>query len=117
MRLRTEQLSRQARFKGATVPKVGDDCHTDEALNTFRRALTLSPRNVPLTMRYAEALLKADQAKTAHAVLLDLFNNVAPSPEQIRFTALAASSAAAEIAATAIRRRRVRTVIVTPLRS
>jgi hypothetical protein len=26
-------------------------------------------------------------------VLLDLFNNVAPTPEQIRFTALAASSA------------------------
>jgi predicted Zn-dependent protease len=44
-------------------------------------------------MRYAEALLKANQAKTAHAVLLDLFNNVAPTPEQIRFTALAASSA------------------------
>jgi len=44
-------------------------------------------------MRYAEALLKANQAKTAHEVLLDLFNNVAPTPEQIRFTALAASSA------------------------
>src|SRR3954463_16017724 len=66
---------------------------TDEALDTFRRALVLSPRNIPLTMRYAEALLKANQAKTAHAVLLDLFNNVAPTPEQIRFTALAASSA------------------------
>jgi beta-barrel assembly-enhancing protease len=66
---------------------------TDEALATFRSALALSPRNIPLTMRYAEALLKANQAKTAHAVLLDLFNNVAPTPEQIRFTALAASSA------------------------
>jgi beta-barrel assembly-enhancing protease len=66
---------------------------TDEALATFRRALNLSPRNIPLTMRYAEALLKAGQAKTAHAVLLDLFNNVAPTPAQIRFTALAASSA------------------------
>jgi beta-barrel assembly-enhancing protease len=66
---------------------------TDEALDLFKRALALSPRNVPLTMRYAEALLKVDQAKTAHMVLLDLFNNVAPSPEQIRFTALAASSA------------------------
>jgi beta-barrel assembly-enhancing protease len=66
---------------------------TDEALDTFRRALNLSPRNIPLTMRYAEALLKAGQAKTAHAVLLDLFNNVAPTPAQIRFTALAASSA------------------------
>ena len=66
---------------------------TDAALDTFRRALNLSPRNIPLTMRYAEALLKAGQAKTAHAVLLDLFNNVAPTPAQIRFTALAASSA------------------------
>lgn len=65
----------------------------DESLATFRRALALSPRNIPLTMRYAEALLKANEAKTAHNVLLDLFNNVAPTPEQIRFTALAASSA------------------------
>ena len=66
---------------------------TEQALATFRRALGLSPRNIPLTTRYAEALLKAGDAKTAHAVLLDLFNNVAPTPEQIRFTALAASSA------------------------
>jgi beta-barrel assembly-enhancing protease len=66
---------------------------TAEALAVFRRALAVSPRNIPLTMRYAEALLKADRAKEAHTVLLDLFNNVAPTPEQIRFTALAASSA------------------------
>ena len=75
---------------GQALMASGD---TNEALATFRRALALSPRNIPLTMRYAEALLKAGQAKTAHAVLLDLFNNVAPTPEQIRFTALAASSA------------------------
>src|SRR5689334_12729523 len=75
---------------GSAQMAAGD---TEEALTTFRRALTLSPRNIPLTMRYAEALLKANQAKTAHAVLLDLFNNVAPTPEQIRFTALAASTA------------------------
>jgi predicted Zn-dependent protease len=66
---------------------------TDDGLATFRRALALSPRNIPLTMRYAESLMKAGDAKRAHAVLLDLFNNVAPTPEQIRFTALAASSA------------------------
>jgi predicted Zn-dependent protease len=75
---------------GQALMSSGD---TDEALGTFRRALDLSPRNIPLTMRYSEALLKAGQAKTAHAVLLDLFNNVTPTPEQIRFTALAASSA------------------------
>jgi len=66
---------------------------TDEGLATFKRALSLSPRNIPLTLRYAESLMKAGHAKTAHAVLLDLFNNVTPTPEQIRFTALAASTA------------------------
>ncbi len=66
---------------------------TNEALEVFKRALVLSPRNIPLTMRYAETLLKAGNAKEAHAVLLDLFNNVPPTPEQIRFTALAASTA------------------------
>jgi predicted Zn-dependent protease len=75
---------------GAAYMGAGD---TEAALATFRRGLALSPRNIPLTMRYAEALLKAGDARTAHAVLLDLFNNVAPTPEQIRFTALAASSA------------------------
>jgi predicted Zn-dependent protease len=37
--------------------------------------------------------MKAGDARTAHVVLLDLFNNVTPTPEQIRFTALAASTA------------------------
>jgi predicted Zn-dependent protease len=75
---------------GQALMSAGD---TAESLEVFRRALNVSPRNIPLTMRYAEALMKADQPKVAHAVLLDLFNNVAPTPEQIRFTALAASSA------------------------
>jgi predicted Zn-dependent protease len=75
---------------GSAYMSAGD---TENALATFRKGLLISPRNIPLTLRYAEALLKANEAKTAHAVLLDLFNNVAPTPEQIRFTALAASSA------------------------
>lgn len=64
-----------------------------EAIALLRRALAISPRNIPLTVRYAEALLRAGEAKEAHTVLLDLFNNVPPTPEQIRLTALAASSA------------------------
>lgn len=66
---------------------------TDAALATFAEALRLSPRNVPLTIRYAEALMRVDRAREAHVMLLDLFNNVAPTPEQIRLTALAASAA------------------------
>jgi len=65
----------------------------NDGIATFQRAMALFPRNVPLTVRYAEALMTAGRAKDAHTVLLDLFNNVAPTPEQIRLTALAASAA------------------------
>jgi predicted Zn-dependent protease len=64
-----------------------------ESLLTFARALELFPRNVPLTVRYAEALMRAGQARRAHEILLDLFNTVMPTPEQCRLIALAANSA------------------------
>jgi beta-barrel assembly-enhancing protease len=64
-----------------------------EGLATFARAEVLFPRNIPLTVRYAEALINANQAAKAHELLLDLFNNVAATPAEIRLTALAASSA------------------------
>jgi len=60
---------------------------------TLERALRLFPRSVPVTMRYAETLLRTGDAKRAHTVLLDLFNNVPPTPEQARFTAVAANAA------------------------
>jgi len=63
------------------------------ARDGLQRALAIAPRNIPLTVRYAEVLLQMGGAKEAHDVLLDLFNNVPPTPEQIRLTALAASSA------------------------
>jgi predicted Zn-dependent protease len=66
---------------------------TDRALQTFEQGLAIAPRNVPLTVRYAELLMQLERPKEAHAVLLDLFNNVAPTPEQIRQTAMAASAA------------------------
>jgi predicted Zn-dependent protease len=64
-----------------------------DARRTFERALALVPRNVPLSVRYAEALMQLGDAKKAHALLLDLFNNVMPTPEQIRLIALAANAA------------------------
>ncbi|MBV9315956.1 MAG: M48 family metalloprotease, partial [Gammaproteobacteria bacterium] len=64
-----------------------------EALATFQRAEQLFPRNVPVTVRYAEMLMAAGRPAEAHNMLLDLFNNVPPTPEQIRLTALAASAA------------------------
>jgi beta-barrel assembly-enhancing protease len=75
---------------GQAQAKAG---HPDQALATFKHAEELFPRNVPLTVRYAETLMAAGRAGEAHNMLLDLFNNVPPTPDQIRLTALAASAA------------------------
>jgi beta-barrel assembly-enhancing protease len=75
---------------GQAQAKAG---HPDAALATFRRAEELFPRNVPVTVRYAETLMAAGRPADAHNMLLDLFNNVPPTPDQIRLTALAASAA------------------------
>lgn len=66
---------------------------TAEAFQTYEHAMRLFPRNVPLTVHYAEALMQHDRPKEAHRVLLDLLNAVPPTPEQVRLIALAASAA------------------------
>lgn len=63
------------------------------AIETLARARELFPRNVPITVRYAEVLLRVGDAKQAHEVLLDLFNNVPPTPDQAKLIALAANAA------------------------
>ncbi len=63
------------------------------AFSDYEKAMGLFPRNTPLTVRYAEALLGAGRAKEAHTILLDLLNNVPPTAEQVRLIALAASAA------------------------
>src|SRR5437660_5471072 len=75
---------------GQAQAKAG---HHEEALATFQQGEELFPRNVPLTVRYAETLMAAGRPADAHNMLLDLFNNVPPTPDQIRLTALAASAA------------------------
>ena len=64
-----------------------------QALRTFEDAVALFPRNVPLVIAYGERLLDLGQAEKAHDILLDLLNNVPPTPNQIRLIARAASEA------------------------
>ncbi len=66
---------------------------TEASRATLENAMKLFPRNVPVTMRYAETLMRAGDPKRAHLVLLDLFNNVPPTAEQARYTAIAANAA------------------------
>ncbi len=65
----------------------------DAAFNGYERAMALFPRNTPLTVRYAQALMADGKPARAHKILLDLLNNVPPTTEQIRLIALAASAA------------------------
>ncbi len=64
-----------------------------ESVESFERARELFPRNVPLVIHYAEALMKLGNAKEAHEILLDLLNNVPPTPAQVRLIARAAVAA------------------------
>ena len=64
-----------------------------ESAETFGRALELFPRNMSLTIAYAEALLQLGEAERAHDILLDLLNTVPPTPEQVRLIAKAAIEA------------------------
>jgi predicted Zn-dependent protease len=61
-------------------------------MTVYRDALALSPRNIPLTISYAERLITAGEAAEAHRVLLDLLNNVPPTPAQIQLIARAANA-------------------------
>jgi predicted Zn-dependent protease len=64
-----------------------------ESKATLSTAMNLFPRNVPITIRYAETLMKSGDNRQAHLALLDLFNVVEPTPDQTRLIAKAASAA------------------------
>lgn len=65
----------------------------DGAIDVFEDAIRLFPRNVPLVIAFAKRLLELNQAEKSHNLLLDLLNNVLPTPDQIRLIARAASEA------------------------
>jgi beta-barrel assembly-enhancing protease len=65
----------------------------ENSLTTLQRARDLFPRNIAVTVRYAEALMQLGEPKRAHEILLDLFNVVPPTPEQAKLTAMAANAA------------------------
>ena len=64
-----------------------------ESAAVLDKALSLFPRNVPITIRLAETLIKAGDNKRAHLILDDLFNVVEPTPDQTRLIAKAANAA------------------------
>ena len=80
-------------FYGALGQAYAMNNQYKESAAVLERAMILFPRNVPITIRLAETLMHAGDNKRAHMVLLDLFNNVEPTPDQTRLIAKAASTA------------------------
>jgi predicted Zn-dependent protease len=57
------------------------------------KALGLFPRNVPVTIRLSETLMRSGENKRAQLLLDDLFNVVEPTPDQTKMIAKAANAA------------------------
>jgi beta-barrel assembly-enhancing protease len=66
----------------------------EDAMRVYEDGMGLFPRNVPLTISYAESLINSGDPARAHRILLDLLNNIGrpPTPEQIRLIARAANA-------------------------
>jgi beta-barrel assembly-enhancing protease len=64
-----------------------------ESQEVLDKALGLFPRNVPVTIRLSETLMRSGENKRAQLLLDDLFNVIEPTQEQAKLIAKAASAA------------------------
>jgi predicted Zn-dependent protease len=64
-----------------------------ESISYITERVQLSPRNIPITLAYAETELNYGSPKKSHEILLDLFNNIPPTPPQIKLIANSANRA------------------------
>ena len=87
------EFPKVTQFYGALGQAYAANNQFKESAAVLERAMILFPRNVPVTIRLAETLMHSGDNKRAHMVLLDLFNNVEPTPDQTRLIAKAASTA------------------------
>ena len=95
-----EQLFRELREESPSIiayrlgqaEALFEDGLVEQAMTVYDEAIALSPRNVPLTLSLAERLIESGQPAAAHRLLLDLLNNVRPTPAQIQLIARAANA-------------------------
>jgi predicted Zn-dependent protease len=80
-------------FYGALGQAYLQNGEPKESQDILDKALTLFPRNVPITIRLSETLMRSGENKRAQLLLDDLFNVVEPSPDQTKLIAKAASQA------------------------
>lgn len=88
-----QEYPKVTQFYGALGQAYLENKQLKESNAILERAMILFPRSIPITIRLAETLMQSGGNKRAHLVLLDLFNNVEPTPDQTRLIAKAASTA------------------------
>jgi predicted Zn-dependent protease len=88
-----KEYPKVTQFYGALGQAYMGNNQLKESQAVLDRGIDLFPRNVPITIRLAETLMHAGDNRRAHVVLLDLFNNVEPTPDQTRLIAKAANQA------------------------
>ena len=80
-------------FYGALGQAYLENNQPKESTAILDKAMDLFPRNVPITIRFAQTLMHSGENRRAHLILLDLFNTVEPTPDQTRLIAKAANDA------------------------
>ncbi len=80
-------------FYGALGQAYMQNGQLKESQAVLDKAITLFPRNVPVTIRLSETLMRSGDNKRAQLLLDDLFNVVDPTPDQTKLIAKAASAA------------------------
>src|SRR5580698_5994316 len=88
-----KEYPKVTQFYGALGQAYAANNQYKESTAVLEQAMVLFPRNTAITIRLAETLMHSGDNKRAHMVLLDLFNNVEPTPDQTRLIAKAASTA------------------------
>lgn len=78
-------------FHGALGQAYLGNGQIKESQAVLEKASNLFPRNVPITIRFAETLMRAGDNKRAMLMLDDLFNVVEPTPDQTKLIAKAAN--------------------------
>jgi predicted Zn-dependent protease len=87
------EYPRVTQFYGALGQAYMLNSQLKESQEVLDKALNLFPRNVPITIRLSEALMRRGDNKRAQLLLDDLFNFVEPTPDQTKLIAKAAKEA------------------------
>jgi predicted Zn-dependent protease len=87
------EYPRVTQFYGALGQAYLANGQLKESQAVLDKGLALFPRNVPVTIRLAETLMRAGDNKRAQLILDDLFNQVEPTPNQAKLIAKAANDA------------------------